>query len=477
MANDITIKRAEITVVKQSNTLCFECLFKQKKSAYFSWIVDSFNRSFQAMDHGVNKSKLSIDHLKKGHYRARLNVSYKMETRGLEQCFSVDRSGNITLNSASAKTVSCAVELPAFNDFIQEMAHTFARSKSQDSVHNPVLNYLLLTRYGKTQIAADDSKAAAYNAVRGSVAKTSHPLYWIRNRLQLSKVHNSRFFIRDFMQLQGLGGESKHLPLVIGDLHSKGTQRQGLVISDGVVQSKFAKDFNKIIARINQVDCVKTLPYDVAPYQGIAHRDAIQLIPISKDVSQLAGMTMKHVLINGNKIYSDAALQGIFASDGTFQDLNISNNSLQVSGTHTISINGMLSGKIDNNTDLRNRPLSSDKITLYPLRIGGGANIYVMSFKNPKGLKSGDTGYYAYEKIQGTQAITDLRQVKPQKYGASHWKNVDLSALQARFSDTFAQVKKMQRAKASRQEVQAVWNKMMMQVGELDQTETLSHTA
>ena len=475
MAGDISIDNAKIILKEQSNTLCFQCQFKQEKQAYFSWIIDSFNGSFQSMDHGLGQSEHSLFLLKKGHYRARLNLSYKMNTRGLEQRFNVDDAGNISLTTALEKTISASPELPAFPDFIAEMAQTFARSKSQDSVHNPVLNYLLQTTYGAENIAADDPNAAAYTAVRGSSAKTSHPLYWIRGRTQLAKVRNSRFFIRDFMQLQGLGGEDKHLPLIIGDPHSKGKQRQGLVISDGVLQSNFADDFNKIIAQINQMECVKKLPYDVAAYKGIAHRDAIQLIPISKDISQLAGMTMKHVLINGNKIYSDAALQGIFASDGTFQDLTISNNSLQVGGTHTISINGLLSGTIDNNTDLKNQLLTKDKITLYPLRIGGGANIYVMSFKNPQGLQAGDANYYAYEKIQGSQAITDLRHVKPQKYGASYWKNVDLPALQTRFQATFECVKQSQRNKASRQEIQVLWTKMMMQVGELDQEETTKH--
>jgi hypothetical protein len=393
-----------------------------------------------------------------------------MDTRGLEQQFIVDDEGNISLNIAAAKTVSCSPEFPAIKDFIAEMAQTFSRSRSQDSVHNPVLNYLLQTTYSAEYIAADDPKAAAYTAVRGSMGKTSHPLYWIRSRSQLAKARNSHFFVRDFMQLQGVGGESSHLPLVIGDPHSKGSQRQGLVINDGVVKSQFADDFNKIIARINQIDIVKKLPHDVASYKGIAHRDAIQLIPISKDVSQLAGMTMRHVLINGNQVYSDAALQGVFASDGTFQDLTISNNSLQVGGTHTISINGMLSGKIDNNTDLKNRLLPKDKITLYPLRIGGGANIYIMSFKNPQGSKSGDPDYYAYEKIQGSQKISDLRHIKPKKYGASYWKNVDLPALQARFATTFEKVKRRNKLKATRPEIQSIWNTMMMQVGEPDLT-------
>ena len=475
MASDIGINDAKIVFKIESDTVCFECQFDQQNQAYFSWIVDSFNRSFCAMDHGMNKANITLSALKQGHYRTRLNVSYKMETRGLEQQFNVDDKGNITLNSVIANTVNQPLKLPAFEDFIAEMAQTFARSRNQDSVHNPVLNYLLQTSYSAENIATDDPHAAAYTAVRGSVAKTSHPLYWVRSRSQLVKVNNSRFFIRDFMQLQGVGGESKHLPLIIGDPHSKGLQRQGLVISDGVVQSKFAADFNNIIARINQVDIVKNLPQDVASYRGIAHRDAIQLIPISKEISQLAGMTMRHVLINGNQIYSDAALQGIFASDGTFQDLTISNNSLQVGGTHTISINGMLSGTIDNNTDFKNRLLPKDKITLYPLRIGGGANIYVMSFKNPQGLQSGDPDYYAYEKIQGSQEITDLRQVKPKKYGASYWQNVDLPALQSCFQATYKKVKQKSKANATRQEIQAIWHTMMMQVGEPDLAEATTN--
>jgi hypothetical protein len=465
------VNNAEIVLKQQQKNIKAACQFKEMNSAYFSWMIDSFTNSFKQTDNGINKPTIDIKNLKKGSYRIRISVSYQRRTRRLEKRFTIDGNRLSSNSSQPAKsTVKSSSKQPSLSDFIQKIATVFARSKSQDSAHNPILNYLLLGDYGEDKINPNDVKAAAYRAVRGGIGKTSHPLYWIRSREQLAKVQNSDFFIRDFMQLQGVGGEGENTPLVIGDIHSKGNQRHGLVIKDDIIHSKFADDFNKIVEKINQMPQVKKIPQDVGPYTRIAHRDGIQLIPISRDVSQLAGMTMRHVLINGNSISSEAALQGVFASDGTFQDLRITNNSLDVGGTHTISINGMLSGKIENNTDLKNRPLPKEKITLYPLRIGGGANIYVMSFKNPRGLKSGDPSYYAYEKIKGSQAVTDLRNVKPNKYGATYWKNVDLPRLQIHFADTFTKVKEMMKARSTRQEIDNVWNAMMIQVGEPDES-------
>jgi hypothetical protein len=119
---------------------------------------------------------------------------------------------------------------------------------------------------------------------------------------------------------------------------------------------------------------------------------------------------MNNTSITGNVIYSDGALQGIFATDGAFRNLHIVSNHLQIGGEHTITINGMLSGAIMGNTDINNQPLADSKIALYPLRLGGGANIYVLGFSNKASLSSTDARYYQYETILGVPAARDFRQ-------------------------------------------------------------------
>jgi hypothetical protein len=143
----------------------------------------------------------------------------------------------------------------------------------------------------------------------------------------------------------------------------------------------------------------------------MAHRDAVQLIPgINDGINQFGGAVMSNVSVSGNLIYSDGALQGIFATDGAFRNLHIRNNYLQIGGEHTISINGMLSGSIMGNKDINNQSLADSKVALYPLRLGGGANIYVLSFSNNASLRSTDVRYYQYEAILGVPASRDFRQ-------------------------------------------------------------------
>ena len=88
--------------------------------------------------------------------------------------------------------------------------------------------------------------------------------------------------------------------------------------------------------------------------------------------------------------------------------MEISSNHVNVQGDHTITVNGLLSGMIKEN--ITNKP-----IKLLPLRIGGGANIYVVGFKAGTG--------YAYETISGGQAIDDRRTIP---IGAFNYTDVDI---------------------------------------------------
>lgn len=324
---------------------------------------------------------------------------------------------------------------PAANsaDFITTVADTFNTSGNQDYAHNAILTELLGNKYSAAKIPASDPKAQAYKIVREN---NSAPLHWIRNHTQAQTLHDSlplagdlekrrfprlnlsglrvgqAFFIRDFMQINSPGG------LTIANL----------MIVDDTVYSGFAQDFDKLVNSINEYQKQRGRTYRVFPFLRIAHRDAIQLIPGTADgINQFGGAVLGNSSISGNVIYSDGALQGIFATDGAFRNLHIRNNHLQIGGEHTISINGMLSGSVMGNTDINNNPLADDKIALYPLRLGGGANIYILGFSNKASLSPTDARYYQYEDILGVPPARDFRrQVMPR---GQCYRNVDMLEL------------------------------------------------
>ena len=115
------------------------------------------------------------------------------------------------------------------------------------------------------------------------------------------------------------------------------------------------------------------------------HRDFIQLIPKGRTWSQFALGSLTDVLIADNFCYSTGKLQGIFASDGLFYELQIINNTIVTNSDHLITINGVISGVFIGN----NSPLLA-----MPARIGGRPegfnNVWVNSFKKND-----------YQKLQG----------------------------------------------------------------------------
>ncbi|MFN3786338.1 MAG: hypothetical protein ACK4RS_05805, partial [Thiothrix sp.] len=287
----------------------------------------------------------------------------------------------------------------------------------QDYAHNAILKALLEGKYSAANIPNTDPNAAAYHTVRQNL---SAALYWIRNQQQITTLFNGltaandadkrrfprlnlsgkrvgrNFFIRDFMQVFSAGNLSV----------------ANLIVVDDTIYSTFARDFDRLVSSINAYQQERRRSHRVLPYLSMAHRDGIQLIPerTADGINQFAGAVMSNVSISGNVIYSDGTLQGIFAADGAFRNLHIRNNHLQIGGKHTITISGMLSGSIMNNTDINNNPLEDEKITMYPLRLGGGANIYVLGFSNKPGIRPSDPRYYAYEPILGVPAARDFRQ-------------------------------------------------------------------
>ncbi|MGB1254944.1 MAG: hypothetical protein ACPG51_03725 [Thiolinea sp.] len=129
--------------------------------------------------------------------------------------------------------------------------------------------------------------------------------------------------------------------------------------------------------------CVENLTITDNRTYTDAHRDAIQLIPpplhrfddgvYVRLADQMAGAVLENVIVQDCKISApNGPLQGIFASDGMYRNLQIHNNDIGTKGAHSISIAGLLSGGAISGNTLREVPDGDlPQITLYPARIGG----------------------------------------------------------------------------------------------------------
>jgi len=293
--------------------------------------------------------------------------------------------------------------LPVSSFPSRKVAEDFERNHNQDHAHRAIFKELLEGKYSKENMT-NDSEKDAFEAIRKNILA---PLYYINNNIHLDyhyanafpvdgndkqkflspqlkvdkKKKPASFFIRDFMGIRSKGG------LVI----------KNWLIEDNVIDSNFANDFDDLVVDVNSH--LSTIA--VNKFKDVAHRDIIQLIPMPNDTGsdQMAGAMMSDVDIVENIMHSKGQLNCIFGSDGAFKNLNIKNNHIQTKGEHTISINGMLSGEITGNTDLQGAPLPANKIKLLPLRIGGGANIYIIGFKNKPGTPEEER--YEYKPILG----------------------------------------------------------------------------
>ncbi len=346
-------------------------------------------------------------------------------------------------NSVPVVTVSPSID----ETTVRTLGERFYQNQNHDEIHNAVLLQLLYGTFAAEKISSTDPKANAYNALRGAssqdLSRLNMPLYWLRNaqhaqaltsslplagaaaqktypRINLSnKRVGENFFIRDFMQIYTQGN------LSIRDI----------IITDDTIFSAFAREFDRWIAAINRYLQSKPTQRTVFGFDNLAHRDAIQLIPdrTADGIDRYGGAVMQNVTISGNVIRSTTALQGIFATDGAFKQLQILNNSVDINGEHTITISGMLSGVISGNTDTQGVALPADKIRLFPLRLGGGANINILGFKNKTSIASNSPYYYAYAPISGIQASSDLRQqlsAANYKSNAVYYNAVDMYEVQ-----------------------------------------------
>ncbi len=285
----------------------------------------------------------------------------------------------------------------------REVAENFERNHNQDIAHRAIFKELLEGKYSKENMKNDPNRDA-FEAIRKNILA---PLYYINTNIHINyhyanafpvddndkqkflspqlqidkKKKPACFFIRDFMGIRSKGG------LLI----------KNWLIEDNVIDSEFANDFDDLVVDVNSH--LSTLA--VNKFKDVAHRDVMQLIPAPNNTGsdQMAGAIMSDVEIIENIMHSKGQLNCIFGSDGAFKNLIIKNNHIQTKGEHTISISGMLSGKITGNTDLQGAPLPANKIKLLPLRIGGGANIYIIGFKNKPGTPEEER--YEYKPIAG----------------------------------------------------------------------------
>jgi hypothetical protein len=298
-------------------------------------------------------------------------------------------------------------------------AYTESGFRNQDLVHDPILLKLLFSTYS-VENSINSPNQLAYHALRGTPpqGRLGAPLYILTNQQAVKAIETkaiepsvktsyanlnlaqsksvSAFFIRDFAQIYSSGNVTL----------------ANLVIEDNAQFSSFANDFNSWVSQVNQRLTLATPAEKVRPFKLLGHRDAIQLIPSRvNDINQFAGALMRHVTVQNNLINAKgSALQGIFASDGAFKDIKIINNAISTAGSHTITINGLLRGEIRGNKDIMGNPLPYQKIRCLPLRIGGGANIYVLSFKNS--VPVDHPYFYNYDSIVGIDPQSDLRSTK-----------------------------------------------------------------
>jgi hypothetical protein len=191
---------------------------------------------------------------------------------------------------------------------------------------------------------------------------------------------------------------------------------EGYTISDAIFDTDFPADFDKMIDRINpHVGYAPKLKY----YKYLAHRDAIQLIPVDRSISrhnsQFAAAKLKNITIKDVTIRSKGSLQGLFASDGAFEDIHMQNISIQTNSEHQIAILGLLSGTLDV-SDKAGEPIH---VNLLPLRLAGGNNIYITHFSSSSSYQ-----YEAIDTKNSDVVLTDNRQ-KMTKRG-TYYTNFDI---------------------------------------------------
>lgn len=223
---------------------------------------------------------------------------------------------------------------------------SLSRKSTVDKVHNEAIRYL--KRYSRFKhitdqplgiIAPDKDSLITFAIENGHRQKDG--IFLITNQ-----------FIRDVLHVRD--------SCVLG----------GFIIDDSILGSSYRTKFDALVAKHNLKHGV-----NIPNMDGLAHRDAVQLIPAK---NWYAGGCISDVTLVDIKISSRGQLQPIFCSDGCSEMLHIKDNIIDTKSQHKITISGMLSGSVSGNVDGNGDTINA---VLYPLRLGGGTlNINVISF-------------------------------------------------------------------------------------------------
>ena len=142
---------------------------------------------------------------------------------------------------------------------------------------------------------------------------------------------------------------------------------------------------------------------------GLAHVDAVQLIPPAAGVARgwYAGSVLRAVVVADCTVLAPGArLQGMTGFDGAFVDLRITGNAVWSAAAHLIHVNGWLSGECRDNRDQHGAVI---RVTLYPVRIGGGPGL--------SGQQVWVIGFAAQSPVQYGTVVGDIaRDLRQQRW-------------------------------------------------------------
>ena len=217
-----------------------------------------------------------------------------------------------------------------------------------------------------------------------------------------------------------------------GRLHDKHLRSTTYAVNGiGKTQGGVMNDFCRVLG--NCVN-IKGNTFDDSIGTKGAHFDAIQTIPrynirntmdVAIHNSQYASAKIEGLKINDNTFISSGDLQAIFASDGYFKHIEITNNRFQLRGQHYITFNGLISGACKNNYQIMGYKDGNYKIDWedegkVPVRLNngriGGAPKQKRSHKfNNLWVKSFKLGNYQDIEIDKTHNLLDTRGEMPFK--------------------------------------------------------------
>ena len=335
----------------------------------------------------------------------------------IDKCKQQISAGNAgkTFAECSASQSSCSQEVAQLNTQWQTLTNEINAKKGKipTSVYEDLLrqrkaveerrnllnSQLLQLKRDMAYKENEEKQTAAYNAAKQSRDEKLGVSTGHRGTMTKLVADNDRYLAEE---------KQRSVAMYIVDeeggvFDGKGTK----TITD------FAGDAVNVTANATTIRGVKIVDSNT---NSKAHSDGIQLI--ASGGWQFAGTPLlEGVTITNNTITSGVALQPIFSSDGLFRNLTITGNSLQTKGEHFITINGLLSGRIE--------IVGNSRVQLYPWRLGGMPGtclVWVLSFAQEKGRESFEyapitTNFSFNTASDNKQFHLDSRQMIPEGRG------------------------------------------------------------